>query len=326
MSSVDFEGINECSNIRYDPIYGVKICEDTGEVIDDLMIGEGSDNIPRASDGSREHLLANNLNRHDRGIYASLQRPAERRVGAGPRIPRDLIGRARPRAVAKSDTWIINTHKQADEIARRLGIGGAALQTVGAIINCFAEHHRDRAPSESMRRSLIAMAFLKAVELHSIARSREEVINVVAEYFGEEARKGEIYSGVWHVKSKLAKYKCFKQFTMQIAKMRKEGGDIDRVMSFVVRAVRELGIPNDVANDIIVGARRFLIVAKNEGRKTLHGKSPESIAAALTYLFARLYGYEVNQSRVAKAMRLKDNNVRKAYKNIIGDMVIIVKV
>ncbi|MEB3773469.1 MAG: hypothetical protein GSR86_00905, partial [Desulfurococcales archaeon] len=62
-----------------------------------------------------------------------------------------------------------------------------------------------------------------------------------------------------------------------------------------------------------------------ENNKSLIGKRPEIIAAASVYLVARLYGYEnVTQKVVAEIVGAKESNVRKIYRFLMDNTVVMV--
>ena len=73
-------------------------------------------------------------------------------------------------------------------------------------------------------------------------------------------------------------------------------------------------------------ALEFVKASLSSG-KNLYGKKPETIAAAAVYLAARLYGHEnVNQSSIARVVKIKESNVRKLYRYLMDGVVVLVAI
>jgi len=306
------EGRMPCSEIIFDKRTGSRICLETGEVIEESVIGEGADNVARVGDGEGEQPLPLQHNRHDLGVGAALFASKGRGLRGSRRVRVRIKYRHSPGApVTKTEKTLIGLLTRLEEAARVLGFPPSAHQTAAMILKCF-NSKLERAPSDGEAKAMIAYALVKAAQLHSLAIERGRILSSMD--------LSENDSRYWSVMSNQRIRECIAHYNRKLATRRRRD-PLREISPFVARLVRQLKLDEDVGRD----AMAFL--AKNlEAGKTFHGKKPESLAAAAVYLVAKLYGYDINQATVAQALGLKESNVRKTYRQLIAGMKIIVAV
>ena len=268
----------------------------------DELFDEGG---PRYGPGSVEPS-AITFTRHDFGVGAGISsapgRSPLRRKPGGPRYS----------GVRRGDVPLVTALRVLDEAATGLGLPPAARETAAMLLQAYYRWV-ERRPGRP--EPLVAAAILKAAEIHNVALPQGEV---------EEAlglRQGEL----WKARAKLME----SPLARQIARRALSRGGPDRLLarakSHIVAVTGRLGLPPEVAqlaSKVLEGSMR---AERAPGqKKDLHGKKPEAVAAASVYLAARLLGYEITQKQVADAARIKESNVRKHYRFLIDNIVVLV--
>lgn len=280
---------------------GSLICQETGVVIGNDSIADDSERIFRDDPRSLPRVGGPITNlRHDLGMGAEmsvrksrnpLERMAQRRIR---------------RRTRREEAQKITIFRLANDVTSRITMPRAARETVGIILRRYLE--KERPSGERHMRALVAAAVLKVVEKYNLFVTRESVLQML------EVSQEDLWSATRELTEKGA---------IDILRRETGGGQeriLARVETYINGLVSELGLDNVVAKD----SMEFLRKAIRSG-KSLYGKRPEAIAAATVYLIARLYGYEsVSQALVAERLNIKESNVRKIYRYLIDNMVVLV--
>ena len=302
-----------CREIVFDKKTGSKICRDTGEVIQENVIGEGIDNISRVGEAAREQPVPLQADRHDMGVGASLA-PSERgRRIKGLSRASAFAPKVRPshgKVIEKRDRIMVALFTRLRDFSNAVGLPSSAHETAATLLRCIAGR-LEKTPSSQEVNALVAYAVLKAMELHDLAIERSRILS----YLGFEDND----SRIWNVMMNENVQFCVRRFNASLARRRKYD-PLSRVDPFIVKLVHQLKLDMKV-----IEIARLFVLKSLESGKTLHGKRPESVAAASVYLAAKIYGYDhVNQATVAKALGLKESNVRKTYRYLISGVRMVV--
>lgn len=278
---------------------GRLICEDDGIVISEDYISDDSERMFREDPRSLPRVGGPVTNMtHNQGIGAeiSVRRPRNP-------LGRGVQGRIR-RRVSREDAQKITIFVHANNVTSRLGMARVHKETVGMILRKYLE--KERPSGERHMRALVAAAVLKVVERYNLFVTRETVLEIL-EVSSED---------VWDATRELTE-----KGALDILRRETGGGQeriLARVETYVNGLISELGLDSAVAKD----SMEFLRKAIKSG-KSLYGKRPETIAAATVYMIARLYGYDISQASVAEILNIKESNVRKIYRYLIDNMVIL---
>ncbi len=315
MVDVEVEGGNgnPCNEIIFDKRSGSRICLDTGEVIEEGVIGEGIDNISRAGDDVYNQPIPLQHSRHDLGVGASLSAARGRGPISQNRIRAKLKkGHVQGVPNTRQENILIGLLIKLNDASVFLEFPDSARDTAAAILRCFSSK-LEKTPTEAEKNAIVAYALVKAAQLHSLPVERGRIFNYM--------KLSDSDSRYWSVMSNEKMRECVLHYNKKIA-LRRRKDPLREISPFVTRLVRQLKLDSEV------GRLAMEFLSKNlEAGKTFHGKKPESLAAAAVYLVAKVYGYDhVNQSTVAKALGLRESNVRKTYRQLISGIRIIVTV
>ena len=305
----------ECPEGYYYTEEGI-VCRNTGEVVSDNIITDLPEWRSSLDTGESKGLVRAGppvrFTRHDQGLEVHLEPRGrvwrhERSVGRVARAVR--AGRsARRGSVLPGERPLVDILMRLNSVSRLLGLPSNVAETASRILQAYNSRVRSLG-SRRDRDALVAAAVSKAVELHNLGIPQSRILEAldVSENMLWQAKKRLHDSGALEVYRRL--------------RMPASERLLARVQVFIGRITGELGLDMKVYRL----AMEFVKASLRETRKNLYGKKPETVAAAAVYLAARLLGYEeVNQAKVAETVGIKESNVRKLYRYLIDNMVIIV--
>jgi len=179
---------------------------------------------------------------------------------------------------------------------------------------------------------LVAAVLEYIIEFSGLSTNHSEVIEAVLSARSSLVSHKELVDNIWNVKKRLNKYGIRMQLQVRLSSKstygKTRGGA--RLCSVGRRA---LNIVNSHAGNVVNDANlarktrvlsEYILISSVRNGKTLHGKSAEAIAAALLYITARLVNVDVSQKQLARMLNISETNVRKAFKFLIEDQVILV--
>jgi len=349
-------GVEECppDRIIVDPSRGVRICKDSGYVIDEGII-DGSPEWRRFSNNDVKGLVraGHTLTyaRHDGMNPGVVYKPKGKAWRDHSLRYRRLTGRyERVRmlrsSVKRSDRPIIDMLMKSQELARAVGINQRhVIETAGWVIHKYYAARRKE--GEAQKRPIVinerekwavaVVALKKAIQAYNLPTAENELYQALAELTDPQtAENVKNYS--WKILVKMNNYgikvkpnRPGMRPSMLPAGRRGNGRislenqrALTRITPYVRRLVQELGLPPYLAEKAVKFVQS--VVSAHPG-KSLSGRKPEAIAAAAVYFIARIFDYnEITQARVAEVFGLSEANVRKALRYLLRDVVVLVGV
>lgn len=300
------ERVKECPGDVVTTPEGYRVCTATGEILDESPISDEPERFfkdePRMLPRVGSPIT---YTQHDLGISVTIEPKRHpnplKRAGS-------VIRGVKEARVSRRDLHKVMVLQLANEISSRLELPRAAREDLGYILQKYLA--RDRVNGDKERRCLVAAALLKVVERHNLSVTQNEVLELL----------DVDQQCVWDAKNKLHEKGVLAEFARTIYGQSGQERLLSRVETYVLKLISELKLSDEVRRD----AMEFIRAAQRNG-KNLYGKRPETIAAAAVYLVARLHGYEhINQSSVAKVVKIKESNVRKLYRYLMDGMVVLV--
>lgn len=238
--------------------------------------------------------------------------PVARQIIGGSKAP-TLIDRAEAREVRVFDLLrqaAVNLGLEAEE--------NPVVETAGNILHKVKPFPR----REVEARALVAMALIKALEVHQIPMSSEEVRRAL----GLEGDQYNRY--LWKALKLISERVNLARKDVDLAATQSRGRPsvgcanlLPRVDAFIHRGVVKLNLPIWLEER----AARLLRDLLEVDGKSLCGHKPEAVAAAAVYIASRLYGFEVNQKSVAKALGIRDTTLRKQQKFLLSGVVLLIE-
>ncbi|MCE4601479.1 MAG: hypothetical protein F7C38_08015 [Desulfurococcales archaeon] len=169
--------------------------------------------------------------------------------------------------------------------------------------------------------ALVIAAVRKALALHNLPVGESELYEAAANE-APEARSPSFKRYVWKIMTKINSYGIVPPVHYSYSSISGVQNRLKRIDRYIIRLLDELDLPMTLR----LPANKFLETVMKTG-KSLYGRKPEAIAAAVVYLIARLHGFEhVTQKTVANVYKLSEANVRKTFRYLLEDTVIIVGV
>jgi len=328
--SVDVEGCKP-ENIITTPD-GIKVCSTNGMVISDSILDDRPEWRYYPSKGEKKGLERSSkpltFSQHDGGVGAEL-RVRRKKFYNLSRI-RQMRKRRYKAPVQRSEIPLINTFSLMHKIVAALNLPRAQaysiLEMAGTIIRKYFEERRTRGEeankttiiSKRERAAVTIVALRKALSIHNLPIGENELY-AAASLEVPEANTPEFKNYVWKITMRMNEYgiHTIPKIGRQVPGIKAR---LNRIETFVVRLLAELGLPMSLR----LPTMKFLEAVAKAG-KSLWGRRPEAVAAAAVYLIARLNGYErVTQKLVASVYNLSEANVRKTFRYLIEDIVIIV--
>jgi len=197
------------------------------------------------------------------------------------------------------------------DAAQILDLPREIQETAGMILHLYFS--RTEKPRPSKAPQLVAAAVKEAMDLHGYTMPISRILdafNITKSDLWRGTRalsEAGVLGSLWSVNYRMGRGRLSRH--------------IEMTKNFIIKAVGDLHLPMEVAmlaNDII-----DKIVEMGKG---LEGRRPEALAGAAVYLAARLYGYRVSQREVARVLSVMESTIRKQFRFILSDLVIIVKV
>jgi transcription initiation factor TFIIB len=296
-----------------DPNTGARVCLETGEIIEEQVIGDGPEwrNLGEGhSKGVERATTTNDSLMHNYGIGNLRLSPAKarsplKRVQGLRRSPVFMSGVP----LLKGEASQVNLFSIAKRAASFFELNGSVEEALGQILHAYVE--RAKKPIGRDANKVVAAALEKVVEVYNLSISKGEV----EQFFDIDD------NDLWDGLKKLNEVGALEALRQVIAA---EGRSrvLERSFTYINRIASSLSLPPAVAQD----ALRFIRESLSTPGKTPYGKKPEALAAAAVYMVARLYGYEISQSDVAKVVGIKESTVRKLYRFLMDDMTVVVDV
>ncbi|MCE4621295.1 MAG: transcription initiation factor IIB family protein [Desulfurococcales archaeon] len=308
-------GAGNCRNRVY--VDGEVVCKDTGEVLrEEDIVSEAEWNILRDREKgvSRERVGGPlTYTRHDMmstriKLISRPSRHRRRPVRGGPGASRRLrVGGT----FSKEERKKIKIMRKIELWSTELGLPLEAKETVGLIIQSYIGKNDVR--NEREMNSIIAAAIHKAIAFHKLPIP----LKTVLEHTGVNEKM------LWDALRKLNESGVLNEMRkFRGAQVTPYENLIERVKVFILNATFKLKLPHEVALLAIKIAEKFM----REYGKDLHGRRPEAVAGALLYLAARLYNYKVSQKSIADALGVVESTIRKQYKYLLNNMVLVVRI
>ncbi len=204
------------------------------------------------------------------------------------------------------------------------------------IVKLFYDTKMYRKESVTFKESLVLslVALQEAIHVNSIALPRNMLYNAFLQIpqVSDNVSVEEVKKLEWKIKKFLSENNITRLIRSQRTVIRTKRNRTDTMLKRVDSFIRL--ITSDLAQKGIIMERDKTLIATRSSQllrilvnvfhKSLAGKKPEAIAAAMVYMVARLHNYEVKQSDVARSVSLKENNVRKAFRFLLSGQQYIV--
>jgi transcription initiation factor TFIIB len=200
--------------------------------------------------------------------------------------------------------------KLLNETSYILGIPKEVQETAGMILHMYFDVKRAK-PSRAPQ--IVAAAIKEALNLHGYSLPLTRILEALGISKSElwkgtrELSESGVLSRLWSANYALGRGRLARH--------------IDLTKNFIVKATGDLHLPMGVA--LLASEIIDKIVEMGKG---LEGRRPEAIAGAAVYLAARLHGYRVSQRDVARVLSVMESTIRKQFRFILSDLVIVVKV
>ncbi len=341
---------SKCRRVVYDHARGIKICADTGEVIKEGLIdgrpewrrfsstGESKGMVRAGTtlthsvhDGFSPQLVITPKGKAKRDFRRHIQI----RRGGRTRNIRSLVrGGVITPSDGREDAPLKSMLIAAHRLLRALDLHTNNMtEMVGWVLQAYywerkkeGEEKRRNVVITTRERLAAAVVAIKKVTEHlTIPMSENEIYAALKDQF-PTVNVEEVRSQAWNVLKRMNRYgiasRLRVRYNRSLVGMYTHSGAraLNRITPFIQRLVRELDLPQSVANTAV----KFVRAALHMGKR-FDGKKPEAIAAAAVYFAARILNYEdVTQKRVAEVFGLTETNVRKAYRKLIEDTVVVV--
>lgn len=266
---------------------------------------------------------------HNGGVGAELKIPKRRYTRSSMRLKKMKRGTYRPSATRR-ERALIESLSLMHRIIKNLNIPSSSSsikEVAGKIIRQYLEERRaeGRRASKativnSKEKLAVAVAAIrKALVIHNLPVSESELYEAASSE-DQEAKSPEFKNYVWKIMKRMNDYGVVPAYHMYGKPT--VNSRLMRIDRYIGRLLSDLALPPTLRRP----ALRFLETAVKSG-KSLWGRKPEAVAAAAVYLVARLNGYEnITQKKVASVYKLSEANVRKTFRYLIEDLVMIVGV
>ncbi len=230
---------------------------------------------------------------------------------------------------SRKDEALRDMLAKAAETLRRLGEDRVLSSDVAYIIQAYYKARRmskengGTAVINSRERwGVVFYAISKASSLRNRPIPEKQIIDVIRE-IDPSVDEDTLKSMKWRVSRRVSEFGIINKLVRaQNTPMARSGvrNSVARVKTFILSITRAMNLDMKVA----LAASKFVETAVKDG-KTLEGRRPEAVAAAAVYLMARIAGNDwITQQAVAREAMVKEANIRKTFKYLLKDYVIIV--
>ncbi len=326
------EAAEECKpeNVIVTP-EGLRVCASTGTVISESSLDDRPEWRYYPSKGERKGLERSSrpltFAQHDGGVGAEL-RIKKKRYGG---LSRARLLRKRKiykTPVQRKEIPLIESFTMMHRIVKSLNLprSQSILEIAGNIVKKYFEERRREGEASNKttiissreRAAVVIVALRKAITFHNLPIGENELYNAASIEI-PEATTQEFRNYVWKIMKRMSDYGIMSvpRTTYAVPGIKAR---LTRIERYVIRLLYELRLPMSLRSPTM----KFLEAVVRAG-KSLYGRRPEAVAAAAVYLIARLNGYEnVTQKLVASVYNLSEANVRKTFRYLLEDIVIIV--
>ncbi|MEM0340567.1 MAG: transcription initiation factor IIB family protein [Acidilobaceae archaeon] len=301
--------VKHCENVVVTP-EGYEVCTDTGEVLGENTISSAPERIYR-DDGkfSKRHGGPVDYSHHAYGIVVDIYAKRTRNVLKKEKMVamRQLVKKHRALAMSRRERQESQLFQTLREAASLLGLSAAQLQEAGHLLHEFT--NRVGVPSAKEGRAIMAAIIHKIVEKYNLGVSQQEIL---------EKLEVEAFD-MWNAKMKLSQSGVLSALSRNDSTTPGTERMLNRIDTYITKAVQEFGLPMEIRSYSL----DFLKAVTKSG-KSLYGKKPEAVAAATIYLIARLFGFDLSQAEIAKVLKIRESSMRKLYRFLIDDMVVLI--
>lgn len=262
---------------------------------------------------------------HNSGVEVELRR-SRRRTRSSARLSR-VRRRLYRSGVTRRERATVEALSLMHRILNHLELArsNAVKEVAGKIIMSYLEKRRSEGEQANKttiinskeKLAIVIAALRKAIAIHNLPIGESELYDAVASEF-EIAGSPEFRNYVWKIMKRMNDYGVTPSYSTYGTPSQRSR--LLRIERYIERLLYDLGLPVSLK----FPALKFLETAMKSG-KSLWGRKPEAVAAAAVYLVARLYGYDdITQKKVASIYRLSEANVRKTFRYLLEDMVVVV--
>ena len=297
MTRPEEEASSPCppDRVVYDPERGVKVCIDTGEVIESQVIGDEAEwraytpeeKTKRTRVGSPISFSKPNLGVD---VYVGTRETGRRIKGLSRRIESVRVQRGfrMGRAVSSFEKNINQALKLIDEVVARLELSFAVKEEAARLYREAADKGLTRGRSIQ---SMVAATVYAACRRLKVPVTLDEI------------------ASVFDMKDAPAKREIARNYRLLVRDLGLKIPVIEPER-FVYRIASALNLPDNVVVEAIN------IVREVKKRGLTAGKDPSGLAAAAVYLAALKHGYRKTQKEVAQVAGVTEVTVRNRYKEI----------
>ncbi len=286
----------ECRNVIEDPTRGEIICLDTGEVIADHLIQEGTPWRAYNAEEWMQRVHASSTTNvvHDSGLITDVKLIArDYKLKMKSLKLRSLQHRIR---VSKDQRRLVEALTKMNKVAAQLGLPEAVKETAGILVKKIISNLN---PRKSKIDVYVAVAIIQAARLHNIPLRAKDVLPLL---------------GV----SEQQYWRAVTEVTFSVDGIPKKSTLDPR--TFLQRIVANLGL----SQRVYTLASRIIAVLKERGHT--EGKDPAGIAAAAVYVASIIMNEKRTQREVASAANVTEVTIRNRYKDIVDKVEIYVYV
>ncbi len=294
--------------------FGNVICADTGRVLGAVMDVGPEWNTARDREKGIDRARASvrsTYTHHALREQVGLEAPRSSRTRRLMLLRRCRGRRCRGRlGLTYSERVHFEHFKLLKDVASTLNLPHEVQETAGMILHMYFESGK---PKPSKARQIVGAAIKAAVQLHMYSIPQAKILEALG------ITKTHLWRGIRELNDSGVLGRIWSM--NYVAGKGRLSTHIDMMRSFVIKATGDLKLPHEVARL----ALRILDKVVEMG-KGVEGRRPEALAGAAVYLAARLYGYRVSQRDVARTLSVMESTIRKQFRFILSDLVIIVKV
>jgi len=292
-------GNEACGNIVVDEVYGVKVCVDTGEVLEEGLVDEGADWRAYTPEERVSRARASGRVSPEQGDFG---------VGAllgGVNLPGSVkaVGVRRVR-VDRGVRKVAKMSKAWEVLEKDLNAMSAMLYNVVRGLGLSSDVHRyagyllRRVVASGLHRGRSREAVVSACLYVACRRYRVPVGFRELYYYVSGGGTEEGYREAVRVYRDIVRF-----FDIEVG--------VTGIESYVVRVASVLKVPERVLAEALELARRV----RESG--VASGRSPMGVAGAIVYLVALRNGVKVSQKDVAKVVGVTEVTIRNRVREIV---------
>jgi transcription initiation factor TFIIB len=292
---------SRCENVVYDPLYGVRVCADTGEVLEEHVLDEGVDWRAYTPEEAAGRARAGPPLRHsfaDMGVGASLgglNRPGGVRARGLSQATGARAGARRRKLAGPAGRRLRRGLRLVSRLREALGLPERVEEEAARL--CRAAVERGLAAGRPVE-AVVAAAVYLACRLAGEHVKLDRLAGVLCEL--EPGLEHRSRNGVY-----LEARRAFKLLARGLGVNPRPARPEDMLPALA----SELGLPASAVTE----AAKILEAARRRGVHS--GKSPRALAAAALYLAS---GKSVTLKNVARAAGITEATVRARVRELAG--------